>query len=546
MVDCTVLLVDDEPQVAKSIRRALRNEGYRILIAPGGEAALSVLASEPVEVIISDYQMPGMTGSELLTRVRQQYPDVVRLMLTGEADLQGVVQAINEGNIYKFLTKPWCNDNLREVVRDAAQLAAERHESSPSSSPERFDQALAAHAAVQAGVAVLEIRNPAARNLMQEDELAECLQQMSSRCQGVIGPMLLPVSMLESSVFAVAFDLHLDPAQMTVLARELSKPYALPSQLVSLRVAVGFAQQDASGSISSSELLRRALTASVEAEAGEAVQFSKRLQVNLFERHSLESDMRGGLKRGEFFLQYQPLVDSKTRHIRGVEALCRWRHPERGFISPLQFIDLAERNGFINELGLWVVEHSCGLLRQLITHGHDDISVSFNVSPRQFATTGWRHAIADFVQRHRIPARLLKVEITESTIMADPELAATVLEELRACGVSLAMDDFGTGHSSLALLNQLPIDVLKLDRALVESIESDKRALTLFGRLLSLARDLGMTTVVEGVETEGQAEYCRDFGCDLAQGYLFHKPMNLGHLLEELNREQGLQRQAGD
>lgn len=242
--------------------------------------------------------------------------------------------------------------------------------------------------------------------------------------------------------------------------------------------------------------------------------------------------MRLALPRNEFFLELQPQVSSLDHSIRGIESLCRWLHPSKGKISPEIFIDLAEQTGFINRLGRWVVEQGCATLNELNKLGIRDIRLSVNVSPRQFSQRAWVDSVLSFLDTQEIGADQLELEITESSVMENAEHALKIISELSERGVRIAMDDFGTGHSSLGQINKLPIDVLKLDRSLIIDVESNQRSRSLLRNLLSLAHDLGFETIAEGVETAGQADLCRQYGCDLIQGYYFYKPMTIDKIKE--------------
>lgn len=523
-MSCQLLLVDDEPNVPKSIRRALRSEGYQFHIASNGAEALDLLKNQPVDVILSDHRMPGMTGSELLTHVTQLYPDIVNVMLSGQADMSAVIDAVNDGNIYKFLHKPWTNDALRATVAEAADIAKQRQSSGRAEiqSQHQFCQSIPAELHRDPMCLVLlETRN-ASELRTQNDfnefqtELVAILQEC---CETHLGKATVPLQQLEGNLFA-SVHLRFEATKTEALFLELGRQLATFAHLRPT-LALGYSDLSSEADNSFKDALN-ALTASLP---GQATKYSKSIGKRLHLRQSLEADMRFALPRKEFFLELQPQVACENKTIRGVESLCRWLHPTQGKISPEVFIDLAEQTGFINRLGLWIVQQGCETLKQLRADGIHDVRLSVNVSPRQFSQRAWVDSVLAFLEQQEVAPHDLELEITESSIMENASHALTIISELRERGVRIAMDDFGTGHSSLGQINQLPIDVLKLDRSLIVDIESNERSRFLLKNMLSLAHDLGMETIAEGVETAAQVELCTQYGCDLIQGYFFYKPM---------------------
>ncbi|MEM9743728.1 MAG: EAL domain-containing protein [Pseudomonadota bacterium] len=545
MTNASVLLVDDEPSIVNALRRALRTEGYELRTAASGQEALAVLASQSVDVVVSDYRMPGMTGTELLSAVRQRYPETVRLMLTGEADMQAVIEAINEGAIYKFLTKPWCNDTLRSTLKEACASAVSFKQPQIETSPHADFCVQLTQLSEAAQIVVLELRNPSVLRLLSGYQVAQLLVELEAIAARSLR-LLSPVRQLDDAQFVFAATVPANrngdgdaDAEAQAFLRELARPMSVREQVISPRFAMGIADiaQDA-GALDAQEALKAALVAvTATGFSGELTRFSSEIERSLAERHALESDMTKGLERNEFYVQVQPQVNAQTLKIEGAETLCRWRHPVLGVVSPLKFIDLAEQNGFIHELGSWVIRESWSLVDRLAELGEADLRISANVSPRQFAHDGWvDEALACVGDGSR--ARLLELEITESTVMDDPGRAIAVMHRLKESGFSLAMDDFGTGQSSLSLLNQLPVDSLKFDRSLVRDVTSNARSRTLFTRLIEMTQELGVKSVVEGVETQDQIELCQSIGCDLIQGFAFYRPLDVSDFLDEVRRDR--------
>jgi EAL domain-containing protein (putative c-di-GMP-specific phosphodiesterase class I) len=242
------------------------------------------------------------------------------------------------------------------------------------------------------------------------------------------------------------------------------------------------------------------------------------------DRVSLENDLRRAIANDELTLLYQPTFELRGEYLLGLEALLRWNHPSRGTLVPSQFISIAEDSGLIAELGAWVIKHGCAQAAQWRSHGHD-IDVSVNVSARQFDDPGLIHRVRDGLRSTGLPAASLTLEITETALMRDPDLTAARLKALKHLGVRIAIDDFGTGYSSLAYLHQFPVDTLKIDRTFVSSIVRSAEARALIRTLVQLAASLGIDTVAEGIEDEGQRRSLVREGCRAGQGFLFAAPM---------------------
>jgi len=240
------------------------------------------------------------------------------------------------------------------------------------------------------------------------------------------------------------------------------------------------------------------------------------------------ADLRAALERHEFELFYQPEVELATHQIVGLEALIRWRHPERGLVPPMDFIPAAEESGLILPIGDWGLAEVCSQIRQWTRedHSHSALRVCVNLSARQFSRDGLADHVEALLSRYGIASRQLGLEMTESSLMSDTRAAFDVLNDLRRLGVSLLMDDFGTGYSSLNYLHSFPFDVLKIDRSFVTRMTEGQQALQIVKTIIELARALGMDVVAEGVETREQHALLRDLGCRYGQGFLFSRPIS--------------------
>lgn len=274
--------------------------------------------------------------------------------------------------------------------------------------------------------------------------------------------------------------------------------------------------------------------------------FNSELREHVKNRTDLEQALRLALQNGEFELYYQPIVNSHTGSVYSVESLVRWSHPERGIVSPGEFIPLAEETGLIQALGLWVFERAC--VQQVLwrQQGINDLSVAINISSSQ-RHLGFDATVAKSIieKTGANPGRII-IEITESMFLDGSEEAIDWLNNLKSLGVQLAIDDFGTGYSSLSYLKRFPIDKLKIDRAFIKDLPGDEDDASLVKAIIAMAHSLGLSLVAEGVETPDQLDYLRHLNCDLIQGYLFSKPLPADELPPVLNQLESIAREQSE
>jgi diguanylate cyclase (GGDEF)-like protein/PAS domain S-box-containing protein len=253
--------------------------------------------------------------------------------------------------------------------------------------------------------------------------------------------------------------------------------------------------------------------------------YSSEMNVHSVERLAMESSLRVALERGEFLLHYQPKVEINTGRMVGMEALIRWRHPELGLVFPEQFIPLAEETGLIVPIGEWVLRTACLQNRAWQQQGMRPLRIAVNLSARQFMQERLLEDVAEVLEQTGLDAEFLELELTESTVMQNPEKTIKILNAFKAMGIHLAIDDFGTGYSSLAYIKQFPIDTLKVDRSFIEDIPSDENDIAITKAIIALAQSLKLKVVAEGVENTQQLGFLREHICDQMQGYYCSKPL---------------------
>jgi EAL domain-containing protein (putative c-di-GMP-specific phosphodiesterase class I) len=274
--------------------------------------------------------------------------------------------------------------------------------------------------------------------------------------------------------------------------------------------------------------LRKSLTANSSRRSRSAVDLSS--------SWPSRADLRRALERREFELFYQPEIDLSSRKIVALEALIRWRHPERGLIAPMDFIPLAEESGLILPIGDWVLTEACGQIQKWCVDDprHISLQVCVNLSARQFSREGLADHVETLLLQYGISSHQLGLEMTESSLIPNVQTALEVLTSLRKLGITLLMDDFGTGYSSLNYLHSFPFDVLKIDGSFVGRMTGGEQPLQIVRTIIELARVLGMDVVAEGIETRNQYHLLRQLGCRYGQGYLFARPKSAEEITELL------------
>jgi diguanylate cyclase (GGDEF)-like protein len=363
----------------------------------------------------------------------------------------------------------------------------------------------------------------------------QLLQQVAERLRGIVrqSDTLARLGGDEFTILLPDVD-HVEEAMLVaekVLAA-MKQPFALGGRDIFVSASIGISMYPDDGA-DVDVLMKHADTAMYRVKKQGRNGFhlyTQALDERSLRRLELENQLHQALAREQLVLHYQPQFDLATGRIRGVEALMRWQHPELGFVSPAEFIPLAEESGLIVPIGAWLLETACRQARTWRDAGYSDLVMSVNLSVRQFFREDIAHLVMHAIETNGLGADVLELEITESVAMEDVAYTTRTLEALAAGGVQLAIDDFGTGYSSLSQLKKMPVGLLKIDRSFVQDLTSCADDAAIVTAVITMAHRLGLKVIAEGVECDAQLEYLRAQHCDFAQGFLLGRPLPVWEL----------------
>ncbi|HEU4930692.1 MAG TPA: EAL domain-containing protein [Pyrinomonadaceae bacterium] len=556
-----VLIIDDEEQIRNLLIDVLGNS-YQCSDAGSAEEALAALAKTTFDLVISDIDMGGMSGLELVPRVHSLSPDTVVVMVSGNQDIEFAIKALRVG-AFDYITKPidlrhveasveralnHCN-LLKEKRRYKEQLenllqqrTAEVHwlgnydtvTQLPNRAlfEDRVQQAVAIAKATGQSLGVLFIALDQFKKV--NDSLGHgpgdiLLREFAERLKSCINKSDT-VARFANDEFAL-LRTQIDGTKDVIetigsLSQVLKFSFDLPGHELFATASVGVSLFPVDGD-DCQTLLKNAGAALYKAKRSGGANyqfFTADMHELAAGRLALESSLRRAIQNEEFLLHYQPRVSVDSLAITGVEALVRWQQPHR-LVPPSEFIPLAEDTGLIVPIGEWVLREACLQGRRWSEQGFAPIPIAVNISARQFHDRDLSQTVIRILEETGFPPKYLELELTESSIMQNAEFAASMLNRLKGMGINISIDDFGTGFSSLASLKRLPIDALKIDQSFVREANSDPDDAALVMAIITLGHNLRLKVVAEGVETEDQLRFLQLLRCDEIQGYFYSKPL---------------------
>ncbi len=577
-----ILIIDDEPHIQNILSEALKRN-YDCETASSAEEALDLLQHKAFALVISDINMGGITGLEMTPQILAVAPDTVVIMMSAEQNIESAVAALRVG-AFDYLVKPFDLRLVEAAVRRAVEyyqlsVSKRQHESQLEVAVhERTVELLETTIRLETEIAERNRAEQRLNYLQYHDVLTELPNRVlfmdrlgqalsaTRRENQIIGVLLLSIDRFKeysetlgsacadellcavaekltgnmregdtlaywgSEEFAFLFT-ELERTEDTIriskrLQAALESGFTLAGGEIYVTVSIGMVLHPLNGR-DEATLMKNAAAALAQAkqQGGNTYEFYT-AEMNAKARHrlALESSLRRAIERDEFVLHFQPKVDINLWQISGAEALIRWNHPEKGLVSPAEFIPLAEETGLITIIGEWVLRNSCKALQQW-KDGSQPLSISSNISARQFQDPNFFQMVMSLLEEFSLEPGQLELELTESSIMTNLDSGVRTLCALQHAGVRISIDDFGTGFSSLSYLKRLPIDVLKIDRSFVHDASTDPDDAALVMAIITLAHNLRLEVVAEGVETEDQLRFLHLLRCDSIQGFLLSKPL---------------------
>jgi diguanylate cyclase (GGDEF)-like protein len=558
-----ILVIDDEPLleylILQLFRHQIRTQEFEFYFAINGVQALDKLQSDgSFDLVLTDINMPEMDGLTLLENLPAIDPTLKAIVVSAYGDMANIRTAMNRG-AFDFLTKPIDFDDLKITINktlEFVRLAREKEQQLATANAQIHYQAFYDELTGLPNRNWLLKEMRSGMNSFKELGHLEAILFLTLNRYQIVkyslghsrGEQLVVevarrleacalntnfIARVGEDAFAIWIanitnsQLALDAAEH--IRQALEMPSNLNGTAVFSSVSIGIAL-GAIGTEEPEDLLRAADAARHEAfvrGAGSTVVFDADMQSRALEQLQLETDLQNAINLQQFYLNYQPIVSFATGQIVGFEALVRWRHPSRGLVSPSEFIPVAERTGLIVALGEWVLSEAVACLSkwQLQFPDYLPLNMSVNLSGIQLFAPNLLPLLDSLLRVHNLKGEFLKLEITESVLMENAEVAAGVLELLKARQVKVCLDDFGTGYSNLSYLQWLPIDTLKIDRSFVCCLEEGGKNLALLEAILNLASSLQLEAIAEGVETQEQLIILRSLGCNSYQGYFFSRPL---------------------
>jgi len=318
------------------------------------------------------------------------------------------------------------------------------------------------------------------------------------------------------------------------ILRAIHAPYNINSQEFNLTASIGISIYPSDGTTPEKieETADTALLTAKQSGGNVFKFFTKEMDIHVHEHVQMQSALRNSIPKNELTLYFQPQFEIKSNKLAGIETLIRWQHPEQGLILPDQFIPLAEESGLIIQIGEWALHEACRIYQSWLKENYQPVQLSINISAKQFHHQNIAKLLKPLLQDYQIPASCLQLEITETTAMENVAITAEKLKEIHALGVCIGIDDFGTGYTSIGHLKHFPIHTLKIDQSFIKDIPKSPDDMAITIAIISLAHNLGIKVVGEGVETQEQLQFLRRHDCDIAQGFLFGKPLTQDQIIK--------------
>lgn len=541
-----VILADDDPSIRLMVRHVLESEDFDIVEASDGLEAIKAVEKYHPALILLDAVMPGIDGFTTCQQIKDNgHTDIPVMMITGLDDDASVERAYEVGAI-EFITKPIKWAVLKHRVKSVvAKVIAERkvqllaYRDTLTNLPNRL---LFADRLEQAVIRANRNRTSMALMLVDIDDFKLVNDSFGhdagDKLIKAVGELIArslrradTIARLGGDEFAVIIEGIDSPEDAISIADNLTTilehNVRLDDQETYTSASIGIAVYPDDGK-DARTILKNADTAMFRAKENgrHCFQFYKpELSVSAMERLDLENSLKAAFEKDEFLIHYQPVIDLNKNEIVGVEALLRWQHPDKGMIQPTDFVPTVENSGLIIALGEWMIFSVCKQIRVWQDAGLKNQNVSLNLAPRQFKEQNLVALFTQAIAENNIEGSSLFVEVTERTLIDNVGEVESTLKKLRNMGIKVMLDDFGTGHASLAYLKDFPVDVVKIDREFISGIPDSQDDSAFVDAIAGLTHGLKLDLLAEGVETESQLNVLKSLGCQYGQGYYWSKAL---------------------
>lgn len=540
-----LLVVDDEEGNLKAIKRSFRRTKYQVFTANSAKVALSMLEQHDFQVVLSDFRMPEVDGGTLVKKIKQDYPNIISMILTAYADFDAAVSVMNTGAAYKFLTKPWTNQQLINEVDEALREYEQRlfnistiNVSKKYIKPERikFDEIIKNLIEKDLEFSLVSIIVPDIS--LDEKYWTQTKQGLTLE---YITKIISSYSLENYQVFKVDVDQLLlisteKPDQLhqklelldATLSDAIENDQNLPKLQCHFAYAVApFKSMDILQLLHSMRSLSEQDYRDHKTDGAKAhiIKLDTKYVADKQRKKNIQSSIQQAINSDHFSLYFQPKVRLDNGLVETAEVLMRWDHASLGWISPVEFIAISELDGQIEAIGNWLLKHSISQLIELQKQYGNNVKLAINVSPRQLQNHRIVDELSYLLKETGLSAASLELEITEGCLIEDIDKTASVLWKLKDLGVNIAIDDFGSGYSSFAYLSKLPVDVLKLDKILIDDLGINKDVSDMLQSIIELCTKMNIDVVAEGVEQQQQVEMLKEYGCHYIQGYIYSKPV---------------------
>jgi diguanylate cyclase (GGDEF)-like protein len=578
-----ILIVDDVPDNLRVLSTLLNHNGYKVRSVIKGSMALRVAKAGFPDVILLDINMPEMNGYEVCEHLKSDpdTQDIPVIFLTALDEVIDKVKAFQVGGV-DYITKPFQLEEVVARLNNQLQLKSAQEkikhlnadlETRVIERTAQLEAEIVERKKAEEKLFFMALHDPLTE-LLNRTGLMQRLEQVFQRSQEnanyvfallfldcdrfkvindslghLVGDQLLKalakrlqdclnnediIARFGGDEFVIILDDIKNLENVIQITESILKELALPFYLDEHEIFMGASIGILLGNRDYKDpnhLLRDADIAMYQAKASNKSTykvFDTQMRDRAMQRLELETDLRRAIERQEFFVNYQPIICLTTGKIIGFEALVRWHHPEKGLISPGEFIPIAEETGLIVAIDRWVLEQACAQLQvwQPEISNAFPLTISSNLSVQQFTQADLMEEIDRVLTQNQMMGNCLKLEITESVLIDNDQSAQKILQQFKERQILVSIDDFGTGYSSLSYLHRFPVNTLKIDRSFIWRIGEEGDDGSIVDAIVTLAHHLGMDVIAEGVETKDQLDYLRSIGCEAAQGYFFSKPLN--------------------